>query len=245
MCKLIVNADDFGLSKGVNYGIIDGFQNGIITSTTMMMNMDFIEHGIALYKENHSLGLGIHLTLSAGKPLNSNLKTIVDESGNFYDKSAIGNVKMNMEEVYNEFKCQIEKFIELVHEKPSHIDSHHHVHLIDGIKDEVLKLAKEYDVPVRGLETDYENVFFTSDFYSSNANNDFFETYKEIFMKTKIVEMMTHPAYLDDTLLKKSSYNVKRVEELSILKSDSLKNFIIENNIKLINFRNLRKIKED
>ena len=67
--KLIINADDFGYSNGVNYGIIDAFKNGILTSTTCLTNMPGFNHAIQLAKENPNLGIGIHLTLTCGKPL--------------------------------------------------------------------------------------------------------------------------------------------------------------------------------
>ena len=49
--KLIVNADDFGLTPGVNYGIIEAFKYGILTSTTLMINQPFVEHAIDLKKK--------------------------------------------------------------------------------------------------------------------------------------------------------------------------------------------------
>ncbi|SCN42651.1 Protein of unknown function [Bacillus cytotoxicus] len=56
MIQLIVNADDFGLSEGTNYGIIHGHINGIVNSTTMMMNMPAVEHAVRLANEYPSLG---------------------------------------------------------------------------------------------------------------------------------------------------------------------------------------------
>lgn len=66
MIKLIVNADDFGLTEGTNYGIIDGHINGIVNSTTMMMNMPEQSMRYAQQKEYKTLGVGVHLVLTAG-----------------------------------------------------------------------------------------------------------------------------------------------------------------------------------
>jgi chitin disaccharide deacetylase len=90
--KLIVNSDDYGLTPGVNLGIIDALKRGILRSTTAMMNMPAIEMAADLAKENPELGVGIHLVLSAGKPLLNTHKTIVDENGNFL-KNAVFNEK--------------------------------------------------------------------------------------------------------------------------------------------------------
>ena len=84
MTKLIVNADDFGLSEAVNYGIISAYKNGIVRSTTIMAGMPAFDHAVELLKENKGLGCGVHMTLSLNKPVLNYHKTIVDENGNFY-----------------------------------------------------------------------------------------------------------------------------------------------------------------
>ncbi|MFN1913289.1 ChbG/HpnK family deacetylase [Clostridioides difficile] len=81
MTKIIINADDFGYCEAVNYGIISAHNNGIVRSTSMMANMPGVEHGVGLLKENKTLNCGVHMTLSCGRPLLSNLKTIVDKDG--------------------------------------------------------------------------------------------------------------------------------------------------------------------
>ena len=82
MTKLIVNADDFGLSEAVNYGIISAYKNGIVRSTTIMAGMPAFDHAVELLKENKGLGCGVHMTLSLNKPVLNYHKTIVDENGN-------------------------------------------------------------------------------------------------------------------------------------------------------------------
>ena len=64
MTKLIINADDFGLSEAVNYGIISAHKTGVVTSTSTMANMPGFEHAMELLKENKKLGCGVHLTMS-------------------------------------------------------------------------------------------------------------------------------------------------------------------------------------
>ena len=69
MKKIIVNADDFGISKEVNEGIVKGFQDGIISSTTVMANMPEFEEAMNLAKKNSKLGVGVHLNVIDGKAL--------------------------------------------------------------------------------------------------------------------------------------------------------------------------------
>ena len=67
--KLIVNADDYGMTKGVNLGIIEAHKKGIVTSTTLMVTMPEVEHGLALSKDCPNLGIGLHLNCTLNKPL--------------------------------------------------------------------------------------------------------------------------------------------------------------------------------
>ncbi len=81
MGKVIFNSDDFGYSHGVNYGIMDAYQRGILTSTILMANMPGFEHAVKLRKEMPRLGVGVHLTLTCGKPL---LKTVAIPQQSIY-----------------------------------------------------------------------------------------------------------------------------------------------------------------
>ena len=89
MIKLIVNADDFGLTEGTNYGIIDGHINGLVNSTTMMMNMPGTEHAVRLAKEYNLLGVGVHLVLTAGEPLLGDVPSLVGSDGSFHKQSVV------------------------------------------------------------------------------------------------------------------------------------------------------------
>ena len=96
--KLIVNADDFGLSEGVCLGILKAHRDGILTSTTCMMNMENIEKYLEMTKAYPNLGLGVHLNITVGKPLTK--VSFIDEKGNikiekrlYYKKNCIKNGK--------------------------------------------------------------------------------------------------------------------------------------------------------
>ena len=79
--KLIVNADDFGLSEGVCLGILKAHRDGILTSTTCMMNMENIEKYLEMTKAYPNLGLGVHLNITVGKPLTK--VSFIDEKTRF------------------------------------------------------------------------------------------------------------------------------------------------------------------
>lgn len=250
MKKLIINADDFGLTTGCNKGIIEAIKNGIVTSTTLMFNMPKSEEAIELAKENGITSLGLHLTLTCGKPiLNSvEVQSLVDKTGSFYKRSTNLLPVMKLEEVEKELRAQIDGFIK-TGMKLSHFDSHHHIHMYDGIREIVAKLAKEYNVPVRqpNLETKkfYSEIdikttdYFTWEFYGEGATIDNFKAIIEEFSGGTI-EIMCHPAFVDEELEQISSYSKARKEELSILTSEQLKEWITIEGIELISFKDLR-----
>lgn len=72
MKKLIVNSDDFGISKAFNYGVIEAFYAGGISSTTCLVNAPDFKHACKLAKENRGLGVGLHLNLTMFKSLTQN-----------------------------------------------------------------------------------------------------------------------------------------------------------------------------
>ena len=84
MVKVIVNSDDFGYSRGINFGIMDCYKRGVLTSGTLMTNMPGFEHAVELAKENPGFGVGIHMVLTAQGPVLDTHKIIADpETGMF------------------------------------------------------------------------------------------------------------------------------------------------------------------
>ncbi|EEL48503.1 hypothetical protein bcere0022_42440 [Bacillus cereus Rock3-44] len=234
MIRLIVNADDFGLTEGTNYGIIEGHVNGIVNSTTMMMNMPGVEHAVRLAKEHKTLGVGVHLVLTAGKPLLSDAPSLISADGFFHKQSVVREGNINPEEVEREWTAQIEKFLSYGL-TPTHLDSHHHVHSLPILHDVLERLATKYDVPIRRCEQEravrpFSDVFY-SDFYSDGVQEDYFVTLKERVGAGKTVEVMAHPAYIDPELVKRSSYVMDRVKELRILTES-----ILPEGIELVRF---------
>ena len=149
MKKLIINADDFGISKETNLAIKQGFDTGIITSTSLIVNLESFEHAIFdILPYCNSLDVGFHFNIIEGKSL-TNQPLLCDENGFFNNKYGQLIIKsFNKEflkQVEIEFRAQIEKA--LSHTKISHIDSHVHTHAIPNIFKLVSKLAKEYNIP--------------------------------------------------------------------------------------------------
>lgn len=231
MIKLIVNADDFGYSKGINYGIIESHKNGIVNSTTMMMNMPGVTHAVNLAKENPNLKVGIHLVLTCGKPLLLDVPSLVDQNGNFKKNRNDSNI--SLEDLEREWTAQVEKFLE-TGLTLTHFDSHHHVHAVPKFLPVVQKLSKKYNVSARrASEHAIEGVppfsdVFLHDFYGDGATFDYFEKILPRVRDGQTVEVMCHPGYLDHDVLNNSTYAKERVTEVDILTSIKLpKEFIL------------------
>lgn len=229
MIKLIVNADDFGYSKGINYGIIEAHRNGIVNSTTMMMNMPGVSHAVDLAKENPNLKVGIHLVLTCGKPLLTDVPTLVDQNGFFKKNRDILESNISLEELEREWTAQVEKFLESGLTL-THIDSHHHVHTVPKFLPIVQKLSKKYNLSVRRVSDHaiegvppFSDVFL-HEFYGEGATYDYFEKIVTQVQDGQTVEVMCHPGYLDHEVLNNSSYAKDRVTEVEILTSIRLPN---------------------
>lgn len=244
MTKLIVNADDFGLSEAVNYGIISAYRRGIVKSTTIMAGMSAFDHGIQLLKENEGLGCGVHMNLSLSKPVLKGHKTIVNESGNFYKRitNELIEEKFNLDEVYNEFCAQIDKTINNGI-KITHLDSHHHVHTLAALKPVIKKVIEKYKLPIRGgfeENMDYNKIVHMIDtFYNENVSEEYFKNNIEKIKKYDVVDLMSHPAFIDKTLVNSTSYSLKRIDEYEILTSNNTKKLLEENNIEISNYSNI------
>jgi len=90
MKKLIINTDDFGISKAVNHAIIDAHRRGVMTSTTLLINGPEVLHAVDLLKQNPDLGIGLHLNLTMFKPLTAipelcNKNGVLDKKQALYD----------------------------------------------------------------------------------------------------------------------------------------------------------------
>ncbi len=166
MVDVIFNADDFGISQGVNDAILKAHTEGILNSTSLMINQDFALDAIQKAKQMPALKVGLHINLTNQKPASNptQIPHLVDKNG--YFKNGFVNLfilsflhpKMLRKEVYIEIKAQIEKYLQSGL-KLNHLDSHRHVHLIPPVFKAVKQLAEEYNVSrIRVMN---ENIFNT------------------------------------------------------------------------------------
>lgn len=230
--KVLFNADDYGLTKGVTDGIIKAHVEGVVHATTLMMNGNAVAYAVEQAKQHPNLRVGIHLVLTWGKPLRDDVSDLINEAGTFKFNSTFAEMEApDVHQVEKEWRTQIEAFLATgltLH----HIDSHHHVHGWEPLKEVVYKLAKDFQVPVRYVDSLKESpeILLTDTlyvgFYGEGVGRDLFE--KLHGLPVESVEVMTHPAYVDSDLQQVSSYTSKRKEELDILCSLKVPDWVEE-----------------
>ena len=221
-----------------------------------MANMSGTEHAVELSKQMPTLAVGVHLTLTCGKPiLGKKVSSLIRNDGNFYNLCDFENenIKIDENELYDEWKTQIDKLYSLGI-KLSHIDSHHHIHTFNQTAEIAKILSKEYDLPVRNCNKavddddinfldlcNYEPIRDMSSKYIS-VREKCFEIIESNILKNiefKKSEAMCHPAFIDSPLLEGSSFNIPRVREVDILCDPYMRELINKYDIELCNYNNI------
>ncbi len=231
MGKVIINSDDFGYSHGVNYGIVDAYQQGVLTSTTLMANMPGFDHAVKLKRELPDLGVGVHLTLTCGTPLLKNVDTLMEgekfKNLAFYKQS----FKIDADQLYQEWNAQIQK-VYRAGINPTHLDSHHHTHTFGKNQEVVIALAKKYDLPVRGnfeRSSEVHHTAYFEPYFDDVGESDVTKTQTkqplEIYLtelleklrQTESTEIMCHTAYIDQELMQGSGFVFPRINQVEFL----------------------------
>jgi len=151
MRKLIINGDDLGITRDVTDAIIECHRDGILTSTTLMVNMPAAEYGVEESKKYPNLSVGIHLNLTMGKPISDpkDIPALVGPDGNFNNKRDVykraNRFQLPAEQIERELSVQIEKFLDF-RITPSHCDSHHRIGAWLQIFPIQVKLLKKYGI---------------------------------------------------------------------------------------------------
>jgi chitin disaccharide deacetylase len=152
MKALIVNADDFGMTPGVNRAIIDCHTQGIVTSATLMVNMPAYEDAVRLAREHASLAVGLHFNITQGRPVSDPalIPSLLNERGEFLGtsgrlaKRALAG-RLRKDEVIWELGAQINRAI-TAGLNLTHIDSHKHAHALPLVFDAVVQTIGDYGI---------------------------------------------------------------------------------------------------
>jgi predicted glycoside hydrolase/deacetylase ChbG (UPF0249 family) len=219
MKHLVVNADDFGACEGVNHGVIESHRGGIVTSASLLVNWPGAEEAARLARANASLSVGLHACF-------------VDERHQPLPRSSDPSGCRHL------LDAQLRRFRELLGREPTHLDSHHHIHVQQPLLAEFRELARALRIPLR----DCCGIGYCSRFYGQWAGEshpeqvsvDALISILESHLGDGVTELACHPGRSDPTLT--SSYSAERDVELQTLCDGRLRRLLDRRGIRLIGF---------
>jgi chitin disaccharide deacetylase len=169
MKELILNADDFGLTKGVNEGIIRAHREGILTSATLMATGPAFDDAVVRARANPALGVGCHLVLTGGFAVapRKEIPSLADENGRLPKSlgifvTRVSSGRIRMKDIERELRAQIEK-IRRAGIEPTHLDTHKHTHAHPRVMNVLGRLARELGItrirkPVENLRDSWKSM---------------------------------------------------------------------------------------
>jgi chitin disaccharide deacetylase len=219
--RLIVNADDWGLSRGVSEGILAAHRHGIVSSTTVLATADLDREQVARLRDS-GLGVGLHVNLTLGAPLTRG-RSLVDGAGRFVRDARRAAARVSAADVRAEVQAQVERFESALKRRPTHLDSHHHVGLHPPVRDVVLEVARELDVAVRSQNAEIRGRvrsarLRTPDHFFGESGPDAYwsadRTVRHLReLPAGVSEFMCHPGWVDAELAY-SRYGRQRETEM-------------------------------
>lgn len=216
---LVVNADDFGASTGVNRGILDSHVNGVVTSTSTQVTGVAIDEAVSISRDHPELAIGLHWD-------------IVGEDEREFDS-------FDWDAVRREFRDQLARFEDLFGRSPTHIDSHRHMHRQPHLRPVFRELVEPLGIPLR----DDGRVQFVGDFYAQwewqvteldKVSVDAFVGLLRRRVPPGWTEFSCHPGYRSDDYT--AVYLEEREAEVRTLVDPRLKHVIAEEGIRLVSF---------
>jgi predicted glycoside hydrolase/deacetylase ChbG (UPF0249 family) len=230
--RLIVNADDFGMSVGINAGITEAHERGIVTSTSLMVRWPSAPQAARYARARPSLGVGLHLDIGEWVYRDGEwcaLYRVVAED----DAAA----------VEREALAQLDTFRQLIGCDPTHLDSHQHVHRNGHLQKVAVEMARELGVPLRGC---VGGVNYVGDFYGQSGKGEpFHEAITAAALAQLIRELPAgdneigcHAGHAEPDLA--TSYRVERAAEVAALCNAQVRRAVEEERIELCNFKSCR-----
>jgi hopanoid biosynthesis associated protein HpnK len=152
MKRLIVNGDDFGYTRGVNCGVLRSFEQGILTSTTLMANGEAFGDAVERAQAHPRLGVGCHLVLVGGRAIApfEKIPSLADSEGRlpkslggFWVRLSAGRVRAA--DLERELRAQVERVCS-AGIRPTHLDTHKHTHLHPRVMEAVARVAEEFGI---------------------------------------------------------------------------------------------------
>ena len=205
---LIVNADDFGQSHGINQGIIEAHAHGIVTSASLMVRWPAVAEAVVYGKRHPRLSLGLHVDIAEWTYRNGQWVRL-------YEVIPMSDMRAVADEVFR----QVETFVRLVGRKPTHLDSHQHGHRRGPLRMVLSRVAHDLDIPLRHYCT---AIYYCGDFYGQTVKGTALPEAISVegLIKTLVTlpagwtELGCHPGHGSDL---DTMYCHERTEEVKVL----------------------------
>ena len=245
---VIVNADDFGLTRGVSRGILEAHRKGIVTSTTLIVNRP-ADPALLVELNASGLGVGLHLNLTLGAPVANptRVPSLVDSEGQFIRDAREAAKRAKRDEARIELGTQIDAFRKIMGKFPTHLDSHHHIGRHEPILELVLEFARAIKVPLRSQDAQVRDAarklkLRTPDHFMGESGPEPYWSAERVLaqlsaLRGGVSEFMTHPGYFDEELAY-SRYGKQRETELRGLTDPRARELIAREGIRLAHFGN-------
>jgi predicted glycoside hydrolase/deacetylase ChbG (UPF0249 family) len=227
---LIVNADDFGRSSGINRGVVRAHEEGIVTSASLMVRWPAAVDAAAYARARAELSVGLHVDLAEWRFDGGEWRPVYEVASSDADA------------IETEVAVQLERFRELVGRDPTHLDSHQHVHRAEPVRSVIERTAELLDVPLRDVRG---GVAYCGSFYGQTATGEpiprALDPERLIAILRELPpgssELACHPGELDDEL--ESVYRIERPLELETLCAPEIRATLAAEGIVLCSFATL------
>lgn len=234
--RLIINADDCNLTAGVTGAILDAHDNGIVSSTTFLVNLPVETPTVRQLKRRRHLGVGLHLNITLGSPVSrgSRLSSLICGKGQFLKRNDLLLRKPKPSHIAAEYEAQIRLFRRHFGRLPTHLDTHHQLHDDVFFWRVLLQAARRFRLPVRrstlvALGGAMPHRVASSDYLFGDLNPEGYWRKRQLIALLEalpeegISEVMCHPGKIDKDLRKISSFTTGREKEWRLFRQPSLR----------------------
>lgn len=224
---LIVNADDFGLTSGINRGIIEAHEHGIVTSASLMVRYPSAQQAAAYARARPRLSVGLHFEVAEWRY----------RGGEWYAAYEVVPAG-DATQLRAELDRQLAAFVRLLGREPTHLDSHQHVHQSEPARSIMLEHAKRLNVPLRSCTS---SIAYNGNFYGQSGEGEPFADGISLAHLGEMIislrpgwsEFGCHVGYADDL---DSVYAAEREEELRVLCTREVRELLERNDVHLRSF---------
>lgn len=226
--RLVLNADDFGYDPAVSTGIARSMREGLVSSTTMMVNTPHSEHAATLSK---GLSIGLHLNLARWHAVSAPAHEFIEAKAQ----------SLTAQFVETETRAQLDRLRSLTGSNATHVDVHKHLHRVPSVLEGVMAAARARNVPVRSIDDTMRATLRaagirTNDVFLGDAGATAYwtlPTFRDVIAQLPndgLVELMCHPGQIPSQVT--SGYSAQREVELATFCDADARRFCDERHVR-------------